>query len=82
MQAARFYTGATAAFTHLEVVRGECDAISIDLLAAARDARWESGAARGFRERIWDRISDVSRVGDLAVRTIHDVQAQLDAKGS
>lgn len=81
MQSPQLYTTAVAAFTHLEIVRNECDAISIDLLSAAQGAEWESSAARGFRDRIWNRISEVSRVGDLAIRTVHEVQAQLDAKG-
>jgi len=70
------------ACTHLAIVAQQCDAVSLELQAAARSAHWESAAADHFMARIWDCVGEVAAVGDLAMQVSYAVHAQLEEGGA
>ncbi|MGO1412189.1 MULTISPECIES: hypothetical protein [unclassified Microbacterium] len=70
------------ATTRLAAVRSECDAISLDLLATASSVQWESEAAGHFQAQVWNRISEISAVGELAAQVMYSVMAQTEEGSS
>ncbi|WP_119696023.1 hypothetical protein [Microbacterium halotolerans] len=72
----------TYATTRLAAVRSECDAISLALLATASSVQWESEAAGHFHAQVWNRISEISAVGELATQVMHSLMAQTEEGSS